>query len=154
MSGWSFILTFVGFGLTFWQIQKTRSAARAAEIAAKQAKSEALRFDAAFEVTRLVSSLKESLRHIGSGGWNHAVDSLREAQVSIVRLHDLHDRLDAADRATLNSMGNTLTLLQTKIIRSQSKGSQSVSAPKAIETLSAFHLSATRLSTRFEKVVK
>lgn len=154
VSGWAFLLTIFGFALTFWQLWKTRSAAAAAEKAANEARGRALTFDAAFEVARLSSSLRESIRHINNSTWHYSVESLSEAQVALVRLGDLHERFDAIERQGLVEMIDKLSELQNRITRSQSKGTQSVSKPKAIDLLSSYQLAATRLSTRFEKVVK
>lgn len=154
VSGWSLLLTVFGFALTFWQLWRTRTAASAALEAAKAAKSRALGFDAAFEVARLASSLRETTRHVGNLNWSHSVDSLSEALTSLVRLNDLHESFDDAERQGLQEMVARLSELQNRITSSLTKGSQSVSGPKALQLLSRYQLSVTRLGTRFEKAVK
>ena len=113
VSAWGFlvgiagtILTILGFGLTGWQLWRTANATTAAARAVANIKSRVAIYDAFFEVSRAVSALRETDRHLKRHSWSDAIESYGDARHALVRLTELPSNLNDERIAHLSNVLN------------------------------------------------
>jgi hypothetical protein len=147
------ILTVVGFGLTFLQLAKTRSATAAATQAIDNLKSRIAAFDVVTELSRAVASLSETRRHIKNVSWSDALDSYLEAQLAVSKLSALPSDLSGANKARLLEISDEIGRACSRIRTSLAKGTRGLDQAKALHSLSNYIVEINGMSLQVERAI-
>lgn len=86
-----------GFGITFWQLWRTRKAAGAAEEAVSRLKQDFASFDVILELRTARVSGAEAGRHVNSGRWLAALVSLDQVRESLQKMLGVRNGLEIRD---------------------------------------------------------
>lgn len=147
------VLTLVAFGITIWQLARTRSANQRVASAISSLKSRVAAYDVVTELARADAALKESQRHVATGNWLSVVDSVSEARVAIVRLAELPSSLEIGNRATLSAMSSRLEQASKRIRSSLSKGSKMPEQSQVLHLMSEFQIEITKVALKVERKI-
>lgn len=85
------------------QLARTATATEAATTAVGELKVKLATYNAVVEISRASAALKETDRHLKSGGWSDAMDSYTEARQAMNRLAELPSALEGVKRDQLRS---------------------------------------------------
>lgn len=94
---WGLLISTAGFSVTWWQLAKTRSAARASQQAITNLKREFRSFDVITELRTAKAAAEETRSHIGASRWTDAFHSYDRARVSLTKMVSVRDGLSATD---------------------------------------------------------
>jgi hypothetical protein len=86
-----------GFGITFWQLWRTRRAADAAADAVARLKQDFASFDVILELRTARASAAEAGRHVNSGRWPAALVSLNQIRESLQKMLSVRNGLEIGD---------------------------------------------------------
>jgi hypothetical protein len=79
-------LSVAGFGVTFWQLSRTSSAARAAADAVEQLRDRLSRHDAAKEIAQANYALSIARSHVSPGSWQEVSRRCEDANQALMRI--------------------------------------------------------------------
>lgn len=145
------LLTILGFGLTGWQLWRTANATEAAALAVAGIKSRVATYDAIFEVSRAVSALKETDRHLKRHSWVDAVESYGDGRHALVRLTELPSDLNAERLENLSNILSEVVIFSEKIEAALQKSKAPTDVSKMINSNRRFVETLARISIALEK---
>jgi hypothetical protein len=115
LSVWGLWISLAGFGITFWQLARTKSAAQAATEALDEVRSRVSTYDAVVETSRAIAFIRETQRHLKVPSWESAVVSYNGARESLVRLIELPSKIAQPDKDNLAVVLADITSLCDRI---------------------------------------
>lgn len=97
VSGFGLLLSIVGFGITWLQISRTRSAAQKVSKALSNIRRDYASFDVATELRSARESIGRVLIALGDQRWGEAMSSLDTLRVCLVKMSSVSNVMDVAD---------------------------------------------------------
>jgi hypothetical protein len=115
-------IAILGFSLTLWAVFSSRSAARAAETAAKQARSEMLRIDVIGQLTEALLNIEEFKHLHRSSAWELMPQRYSRLRIDLVGIRASNPHLGEGSKVILQTAIQDLRVMEVRVDRSLVKG--------------------------------
>ena len=111
----SFVVTVAGFALSLWMIWKSKTAAEAAETAAKQASGDLRRSFALTDMTSAIAVAEEIRRLHREGSWPIVLERYSHLRGLVVRIREENPGLSRKQRKKVQAIVDQISYLESTI---------------------------------------
>ncbi|MFZ5705867.1 MAG: hypothetical protein ACOY5R_11450 [Pseudomonadota bacterium] len=160
VAGWSFwlgiigfIVSLLGFAVTIYQLQKTRSAADAAKDEARRIEGILQRYEVASEATRASAALGTAKNYVRNGLWPSAADSYEIVRDGLLALRSEAVDLTDDHRKKIDEACAFIKELCAKIERDVQRGRQSTDVAKVVAVMSEHSILLSEITRIIQKGV-